>query len=53
MDFLGVGAEELADQVGAAGEFEFFGHDAESAVGGDEVDGADAGVLFDGAEEFA
>jgi hypothetical protein len=53
VDLFRVRAQQLADEVGAAGEFEFFGHDAEGAVGGNEVDGADAGVLFGGAEEFA
>ncbi len=49
----GRGAEELFEQVGAAGEAEFFGEDAERVLRGYEVDASDAGVGFEGAEEFA
>ena len=37
------GVEELFEQVGTAGDAEFFGEDAERVFGGDEVDAGDAG----------
>jgi hypothetical protein len=47
MNFAGGFAENLADQIAAAAEREFFGHDAQGAVGGDEVHGMNAGIAFD------
>ena len=46
MNLAGGLAQNLADQVAAAAEAEFFGHDAQGAVGGDEVHGMDARVAF-------
>ena len=39
------------DEVVASADFEFFGHDAEAAVGSDEVDGLNASVSFKGEQE--
>ena len=48
MDFAGcrLAAQDLADQVAAAAQAEFLGHDAQGAVGGDEIDGLDARVAL-------
>jgi hypothetical protein len=51
--FLRRGAEELFEQIGAAGDAEFFGEDAERVFRGDKVDTGDAGVGFEGAECLA
>ena len=45
--------EELFEEIGAAGDVEFFGEDAERILAGDEVDTGDAVVGFEGAEQFA
>jgi len=44
-------ADELTYEVGASGEAEFLRHNAERAVGGDEVHGLDAAVTLDGEQE--
>ena len=46
VNFAGGFAKNLVDQVAAAAEGEFFGHDAQGAVGGDEVYGMDSLVAF-------
>jgi len=51
VNFAGRFAEKLADQVAAAAESEFFGHDAQGAVGGNEVHVADAGIAVDCGEQ--
>ena len=46
-------SENLADEVVAAFEAKFFGHDAQRAVGCDEVDGLNAVVAINGEQEMA
>ena len=53
LDFSGLLAEQLFDEVVAAAKFEFRGHDAKGAVGRNEVNGLDTVVQFDCAEEMA
>ena len=54
LDFAGgTASKNLADEIVAAGDFEFFRHDAQRAVGGDEVDGFDAVVAVHGEQELA
>src|SRR5437667_8788103 len=50
-DFAGWLAQELSKQLAAAFEFKFFRDDAQSAVGGDEVDGGDPLVAVDGEQQ--
>src|SRR5256885_7729573 len=50
-DFSGWLAQELSKQLTAAFEFKFFRDDAQSAVGGDEVDGSDPLVVLDGEQQ--
>jgi len=49
----GTASEDLADEIVAAGDFEFFCHYAERTVGGDEVDGLDTVVAIDGEQQLA
>ena len=53
MILLRRGAEEFLEQVGAAGDAEFFGQHAERVFRSDKVDAGDAGVGFKGAECLA
>jgi len=41
-------ADDLTEKVGAAFDSEFLGHDAQGAVGSDEIDGFHARVTLDG-----
>src|SRR5207249_10635129 len=50
-DFSRSLAEKLTDEFAAAIEFKFFGDDAQSAVGGDEVDGSDPLVVLDSEQQ--
>ena len=52
LDLRGWCAEEFFGEVVAAAEMKFFGEDAESIFGDDEVDSGDAGVAASGAEEL-
>src|ERR1700756_1970424 len=49
--FRGRRAEKLLDQVGPAFQAQFFRHDSQPAVRGDEVYGFDALVTFDGNQD--
>ena len=51
--FLRRGAEELFEQIGAAGDAEFFGENAEGVFGGDEVAAGYAVIGFEGAQGLA
>jgi hypothetical protein len=46
VNFAGGFADELADEIASPAQFEFFGHNSKSAIGGDEVYGSDALVAF-------
>jgi hypothetical protein len=47
------GAEELLEQIGAAGDAELLGKDAERVFRGDKVDAGDSVVGFEGAKRLA
>src|ERR1700678_3550406 len=53
VNFYGRRVEQPFKQVVSARNAEFFGEDAERILAGDEVDPRDAGVGFEGAEQFA
>ena len=46
-------AEKLANEIAAALQAKLFCHDAQGAVGSDEIDGLDAIVLVDSGQKFA
>ncbi len=45
-------ADDLFQKIAAAAKAKLFGHDAQSAVGGDEVDGLNTFVAFDGQKKL-
>lgn len=49
----GGGAEEFFEEIGAAGDLQLFGQDAERVFAGDEMDVGYAVVGFEGAEQLA
>src|SRR5690348_10587655 len=53
LNFARSGSEQLLDEIVAAAEIKFFGHNAQGAVGSDEVHGFDALVALDGLEQMA
>lgn len=52
LDFGGRFAEQSINQLVAAFDSDFLGHDAQSALGGDEIDGLDPLVAFDHLQEL-
>ena len=52
LDLAGGFAQDLADQIAASTQREFFGEDAQGTVGSNEVDGLDAGIAFDGKQKL-
>ena len=45
--------EHLADQIAPAAQTQLFRHDAQGAVGGDEVDGLYARVMIESQQQMA
>ena len=52
LDLAGGLAQDLANQIAASTQREFFSEDAQRAVGSDEVHGLDAGIAFDGEQKL-
>ena len=52
LDFVRRAAQQLGDNIVAAGDAELFGHHAQAAVGEDEVDGPDPLVPFERVEQM-
>ena len=48
LNFFGRRTDDLRDEIVASAESEFLGHDAQATVRGDEVDGLNASVGFEG-----
>jgi hypothetical protein len=52
LDLAGSFAQDLADEIAASAQREFFGKDAQGAVGSNEVHGLDAGVAVDSEQKL-